>query len=242
MHRAVILWVVGWLAASGAFARTPEDQFFEAARIASEAELAASKADWPTARARLERAIALLEKLRTDHPAWNTPLVEFRLRTYRQQLTELPRREVHSSASPAVAAPDGSLGPDLLAALASNAWLQTELQLVTERYALVEATNTWLLAQVAHLTATNALLSEFGAELTAELRKTRQMVDALREELGEVRAAARSNAEAAQVATQQTELLQTELSRALAELDALRRSPEQLAKWRQRVLDAASDD
>ncbi|MDW8343439.1 MAG: hypothetical protein RMM51_03005 [Verrucomicrobiae bacterium] len=239
MNRPIRVAVAWLLMVLSAWASSPEEFFFESARFAGEAELAASKADWRTAVQRLEQAVSILENLRAAHPAWNPSVVEFRLRTYRQQQFEYGRLGGMENGKTAPAGRGTEPGPETQQLQANNLSLRTELDAVRAELQRTEATNAWLAARLADLSATNSLLSAFGAEVTAELHTARQRVEELQRDLAQAQAAARA---AIAAAGRQQETLQVELQHLREQLESARRSPDAVATWRQNVLSAASRD
>lgn len=239
MNRALRLLILGLLLGPTARASSPEELFFESARLAGEAELAASRADWATAVVRWENAVVTLESLRAEHPAWNPPVVELRLRTYRQQWKEVAKAA--GITRDLIGRGDAGMEPTptLQQLRATNLSLQSELEIVRAELQRTEATNAWLAAQLVNLNATNTLLSAFSAEVTAELHTVRQRVEQLEKELAQAQAAARGAISAVE---RQREALQAELQRAREQLESARRSVDAVATWRRNLLMAASED
>lgn len=181
------IFVAAWsvlLAAPAATAARPDDLFFDAAALALDADLARSQAKWTKAHAQYTNALAILVQLRRDHPEWNPEVVDYRIRTYRQQLDNLdalmhPPIPIEPATAPAppvaVEATPPEVSPELRAQiiaaeaeLAATAQarqkLEDELRHAREETARLAAAKAALQAQI-ELADLRTMLIELGASL-----------------------------------------------------------------------------
>ncbi len=205
-------------------AQTPEDRFFAAADSARQAELATTKGDWQRAHDLYTAAIAELKKIRAEFPNWNEQVVDFRIRTFTQQLADL--KPVLATATPS---PEElrlrQLTADLAAAQTQIAELETVRTQLTAKLAELESQTADLRAardEISRLTTANQQLTAQLAELRAQFTDLQNQAQLKQQLAAETVAREKSTAETLAAVTAERDALRDANTQLTGELTAAR--------------------